>query len=181
MEFLAELLRYMLETWGYRDTLMLISVLVAGVAVVRLLGNLGITARTQRTETEMMRQLIQQVEQLQREKDAMQEQMQLLLLADAKRDGSNQETLRQVHELQRELADVKGQLDQLKYLHEDAEKRYRAELLARGELAETIKQRDELIVTLRQRIDILENELQLTRKLLADCDMDTKPLIKTNV
>lgn len=178
MEFLAELLRYMLETWGYRDTLTLVSVVVAGVAIVRLLGNLGVKARTQQTETAMMQQLILQVEQLQREKDAMQEQMQALLLADAKRDGSSAETIRQVQELQRELSEVKGQLERLRVLHEDAEARYRAELTARGELVEALKQRDELIIALRQRVAVLENELQLARKLLADCNMDTKPLTK---
>ena len=181
MELVAELLRYMLETWGYGDTLTLLSVLVAGVAVVRLLGNLGVKAQTQQAETAMMQRLILQVEQLQHEKDAMQEQMQALLLADAKRDGSSAETIRQVQELQRELSQVKGQRELLRVLHEDAEARDRGELAARGELAEALKQRDELVIALRQRVAILETELQLVRNLLADCDKDTNPLTKPSI
>jgi chromosome segregation ATPase len=178
MDVLIGLADYVIHTWGLAATVVAVIVVVGAFVAWRWVANIGLSAQTQQTETQLMRDLVKRVDDYQRENTLLHQRLTAMELAEAKRVGSTEDAARQMHDLQVKVAALELELEQGKVIWAEAERRYRDEVIARELVVRESSQKDDLIKVLRQDIAVLQNELQLMRKRLADCDMDTQPLTK---
>jgi len=178
MDVLVGLLDYMLQMWGLWETIIAILAVIGAAVVLRVVQNMGLAAQAQRTETQLMQDLVRRVDDYQRENVLLQQRITSMELAEARREGSTEDAARQMHDLQVKVAALELELEQGKVIWAEAERRYRDEVIARELAVRESSQKDDLIKGLRQDIAVLQNELQLMRKRLADYDMDTEPLTK---